>query len=99
MELINIYIGTEVRGKRPRTFLPHGTPETTIVCSREHTIDYENDRLIIPSVSDGPEFSAAAALLAARGGMFGMGVAAHEGTAPPPAPSPPTRKRKTNAKG
>lgn len=96
MEFIDLYTGTEVRGRRRKTFLPHGTACSRIACTREHEVDYEGDRLIIPSVKDGPEFTADQAFMAARSTMFGLRLNPFDApTEVPPSP-PPKRKRKSH---
>jgi hypothetical protein len=96
MELINIYRGTEVNRRRSLTFLPNGTACARIVCTREHSMDYEDDILVIPSVKDGPEFTADQAFLAARSTMFGLRLDAIDTPAEVP-PPPAKRKRKSHA--
>jgi hypothetical protein len=96
MELITIYKGTEINGKRPMTFLPNGAPFATVACVREHNLDYDEDRLVIPSVND-PSFTASGAFMAARSAMFGLRLATQETPPETPTPEPPRkRKRKSH---
>jgi hypothetical protein len=70
MNTINIY--KTQQGKE--TFVPQGTsdPCAVVSCERSHEIDYEADRLIMPSLKGDPEFRASGVTLAARCEVFGF---------------------------
>jgi hypothetical protein len=71
MKPIGIYRGED--GKP--TFRAGGPRLGTIACDRPHELDVEYDRLIVPSVKDGPEFTAGQALMSAYCRIFGMTMA------------------------
>jgi hypothetical protein len=95
MNTINIY--KTQQGKE--TFVPQGTsdPCAVVSCERSHEIDYEADRLIMPSIKHDPEFRASAVMVSARYELFGFKFVEDNGFHPASSASeaePKPRKRR-----
>lgn len=79
--------------------MPQGTgdPVAVVACNRSFEVDYESDRLIMPSIKHDPEFRASGVTLAARCEVFGFKFMEDNGfhpTSPAGEAEPKPRKRK-----
>jgi hypothetical protein len=95
MKPIGIYRGED--GKP--TFRAGGPRLGTIACDRPHDLDVEYDRLIVPSVKDGPEFTAGQALVSAYCLVFGMKMATESETLEPESATSEGARPATGKKG
>jgi hypothetical protein len=81
------------------TFRAGGARLGMIACDRPHALDDRTDRLIVPSVKDGPEFTAGQALMSAYCRIFGMKMATESETLEPESATSEGARPTTGKKG